>query len=254
MTPKQERHIVASVGTLLFMGFVLLLLFLLEITATKPQEEDYIEVVFEEDVEEIQEPEIPKVKPDPAPSQEKDPGAASPAPVTPTPPNNQPTQKTAEQIVSHEDNQTVINQRIADSIAEANRKAVEKAESIIPNFPPVVEDEGKGAASNHTLQDGKGTAPKGEGSDGVNKWSLAGRGLVGNLPKPKNSFNQEGTVVVQISVDERGNVIDAQEWKGGTISDKATIQLAIEAAKKAKFDAATVKKQVGTITYKFKFN
>lgn len=249
MTPKQERHIVASVGTLLFMGFVLLLLFLLEITATKPQEEDYIEVVFEEDVEEIQEPEIPQVKPDPASSQEKDPGAAS---STQSQPNNQPTKTSTEQIVSDEEFMAIRQQHIKDSIDEANRQAKEKADSLIGGLAFGATEE-NGAAANTTKDKGTGTSYKGSGSEGDNKWSLAGRGLVGSLPKPKNSFNQDGTVVVRIWVDASGVVTDA-EVVGGTISDKATTNLAIEAAKKAKFTADKNLKQTGTITYKFKFN
>ncbi|MBR6117494.1 MAG: TonB family protein [Paludibacteraceae bacterium] len=248
MTPKQERHIIASIGTVLFMGLVMLLLWLLKITVNKPMEQDYIEVTLAEDIE-VPEPVIPKVKPDPAPSQEKDPGAASPAKSEPT---NQPTQQSTEQIVSEEELLAIRQQHIKDSIAEANRQAKKKADDLIGGiaFGPVEEE---GAAANKTQDGGKGTSYRGSGSDGENKWTLDGRGLVGRLPKPANSFNQEGTVVVKISVDKDGNVIDA-EVSGGNISDKATTDLALEAAKRAKFTSATSIKQTGTITYKFKFN
>ena len=93
--------------------------------------------------------------------------------------------------------------------------------------------------------------PVGTGSVGGNCWNLAGRNLKA-LPKPSNNFNQAGKVVVEIRVNAGGNVISAKQI-GGTISDKQTIQLALDAAKKAKFTEGE-HDQIGTITYTFKFN
>lgn len=93
--------------------------------------------------------------------------------------------------------------------------------------------------------------PVGTGSVGGNCWNLAGRNLKA-LPKPSNNFNQAGKVVVEIRVNAGGNVISAKQI-GGTISDKQTIQLALDAAKKAKFTEGN-SEQIGTITYTFKFN
>ena len=50
-----------------------------------------------------------------------------------------------------------------------------------------------------------------------------------------------------------GQVVDARETTGTNISDKQTIQLALDAAKKAKFTEGD-HDQIGTITYNFKFN
>ena len=63
---------------------------------------------------------------------------------------------------------------------------------------------------------------------------------------------QEGKVIVEIRVNAAGTVVSAKH-KGGTISDRATIQLAIDAALKAKFTEGD-HDQIGTITYNFKFN
>lgn len=249
MTPKQERHMIASIGTILFMGLVFLLLWLLKLTTVKPQEQDYVEVTLAEELEEIPEPIIPKVKPEPAPSREKDPGAASSAQSQP---NNQPTQQSTEQVVSEEELLAIRQQHIADSIAEANRQAKKKADDLIGGITFGATEE-YGAAANTTKDKGTGTSVKGEGKEGDNKWSLAGRGLVGTLPKPANTFNQEGELVVKIWVDDDGNVTDV-EIQGGNISDAATRKLAMDAAKKAKFTKDKNIKQVGTITYKFKFN
>ncbi len=246
MTRKQERNIIASIGTVVFMGLVLVLLLFLSLTVHQPEQPDYVEVVMEEPE---QEPEVPKPQPKTPVRPGADPGAASPAQSEPTP---QPTQQSAEQIVSEEELLAIRQQAIADSIAEANRQAKKKAENVIGglNFGVVEEN---GVAETKTDQGGRGSAHKGEGSDGENKWSLKGRGLVGSLPRPANTFNQAGKVVVQISVDAAGKVTEAVVV-GGDISDKATIQLAVDAAKKAKFTSDKNIKQVGTITYTFKFN
>lgn len=245
MTKKQERKIVACCGTILFMGAVVALLWWVRLTAYQPEEPDYVEVVLSEP--ETPEPEIPRVKPEPV-SSRRDPGSASPAQSKP---NNQPTQNSAEQVVSEEDRLLAIQQAKADSIAEANRQAKKKAEELIGGFT-FTNTPDNGSAANMSDPNGRGTTHKGEGTDGDSKWSLAGRGLVGKLPKPANTFNQEGRVLVEIRVNAAGQVISATH-KGGTISDKATIQLALEAARKAKFTQGD-HDQIGTITYNFKFN
>ena len=83
-------------------------------------------------------------------------------------------------------------------------------------------------------------------------WSLAGRSIVGTLPMPSNNFNQEGSVIVEIRVNAAGKVVEAIH-KGGTVSDAQTIQLALDAAKKAKFSKGD-SDVIGTITYRFKLN
>ena len=72
------------------------------------------------------------------------------------------------------------------------------------------------------------------------------------MPQPANTFNQEGRVIIEIRVNAAGNVISAT-IKGGNISDKQTQQLALDAARKAKFTEGD-HDQIGTITYNFKFN
>ena len=94
--------------------------------------------------------------------------------------------------------------------------------------------------------------PVGHGTGGGNNWSLSGRGLKGTLPQPANTFRQEGKVVVQICVNTIGKVISAAII-GGDISDKQTQQLALDAAKKARFTEGD-SDVIGTITYIFKLN
>lgn len=100
--------------------------------------------------------------------------------------------------------------------------------------------------------DGLKGNPAGHGSSAGNSWSLSGRGIKGSLPQTSNKFNQEGHVIVEVRVNAKGDVISAVH-KGGTISDKKTIKLALDAARKAKFTEGD-NDQIGTITYNFKFN
>lgn len=112
-----------------------------------------------------------------------------------------------------------------------------------------------GGSGGTGIGDGKGAGvkgnPAGHGTSGGNGWSLKGRGLVA-LPKPNNEFKQEGQVIVQIRVNAAGQVTQVSV-SGGNVSDKATIQIALDAARKAKFTAGDGD-QIGTITYNFKFN
>ena len=85
-----------------------------------------------------------------------------------------------------------------------------------------------------------------------NAWGLSGRSLVGTLPQPSNNFKQEGKVVVQIRVNAAGDVVEATVT-GGNIDDRQTQQIALDAAKKAKFTKGD-HDQIGTITYIFKLN
>ena len=93
---------------------------------------------------------------------------------------------------------------------------------------------------------------KGYGESNGAQWTLYGRN-VKRLPKPSDNFTQDGEVVVQIWVDPSGNVTNATIHEGTTISDRHTQQLALTAARQAKFTEGKTP-QIGTIKYKFKLN
>ena len=96
----------------------------------------------------------------------------------------------------------------------------------------------------------------GEGGDsGGNGFSLSGRSLQGGrLPKPDWNSQEQGKVVVKITVDKEGNVIDAvYEGKGSTTLNTNLVNAALKAAKQAKFNRKPdAPMQQGTITYVFK--
>lgn len=93
----------------------------------------------------------------------------------------------------------------------------------------------------------------GRGVTGGNSWTLSGRAIKGTLPQPSNNFKQEGKVVVQIRVNASGRVVEAKSVTGTSVTDRQTIQLALDAAKKAKFTEGD-SDVIGTITYIFKLN
>ena len=83
---------------------------------------------------------------------------------------------------------------------------------------------------------------------------LQGRGLVGALPQPVYpSGNKGGKVVIRVTVNKNGVVTEAAyEPKGSTTSDKALIDAAIDAARKARFTESKAFVQGGKITYLFR--
>ncbi len=103
--------------------------------------------------------------------------------------------------------------------------------------------------SNNYGQGGSGNGNQGSGVS----FSLSGR-TASSLPKPRYPGDDEGVVVVQITVDKFGNVTAAEPGtRGTTIMNKRFWEEARQAALKAKFnsDNSAAAYQQGTITYRF---
>ena len=104
-----------------------------------------------------------------------------------------------------------------------------------------------GSVNSNVRGDGSGIGDKGI------SYELQGRGYQ-ELPPPKYDYQGEGRVVVEVSVDREGKVIQAiPGTKGSTTLDDYLLKVAKEAALKARFvskpDAPVIQK--GTITYNF---
>jgi len=104
-----------------------------------------------------------------------------------------------------------------------------------------------GSVDSKVRGDGSGLGDKGISYD------LAGRGFQ-KLPSPKYDYQGEGRVVVEVSVDRQGKVVQATPGtKGSTTLDEYLLKVAKEAALEAQFesnpDAPVIQK--GTITYNF---
>lgn len=241
MKQEEKSNIIAAVGTVVVLGLVWVLLWFLYV-AVPPQEQDEgIEVLF---VEEEAEPEPP------VPVQASSAAESAPALVEASP-KEVSNQTKVEPLLTQEDEAAL---QIAKAEKEKERKqteAIAKAQQFGSLFGNTNSDEvDNGTGGKGTVAKGN---PLGHGSVGGNDWSLNGRHLVGALPKPADTFNQEGKVVVWITVNKDGNVVSARAGKGTTISDEATCQLAVKAALKAKFDMVDhPNAAMGTITYYFK--
>ena len=254
MTKKQQRHIIASVGTVLFLLLVFLILWFCYLTAVAPEQEDGVEVEFAE-IEELDEPEEPSLSAYAEEPSEAAPAApASPAPEIATDPKPA---SPPEHIVSEEETLALERARKEKEEREAAERARKKKEAeAIAKAQQMGnlfgKTNGTSVGGGDTQGEGQKGNPVGHGSSGSGSWSLAGRGIKGNLPQPSKDFKQEGKVVVQIRVNAAGQVINAT-ITGGDVSDKTTQQLALDAAKRAKFTEGD-HDQIGTITYIFKLN
>ena len=101
----------------------------------------------------------------------------------------------------------------------------------------------------------EGTSPTGGRGPGFGDgWSLVGRTLLKGST-PRNTFTEEGKVVVSIKVNRQGKVIQAMPGaQGSNTVDKRLLQLAKEAALKYKFSANPngPAEQMGRIEFIFK--
>lgn len=272
MTKKQKRHTIASIGTVLFMILLFLLLWLIKLTAFKPEEEEGVEVAFGEVADAggymaEQSEAVPMPAPVPAAPQ----SASSPSD------NDLMTQEDEESLAlrreqekkererkeaeaaekqrQREEQARLEEERKAREAAEAAQRAKE-AEAIAKanQFGSLFGQTGNTQGSGSSQGSGQRGNPAGHGSSGGHDWSLNGRDIKGEVPQPIGNFKEDGRVVVQIRVNARGDVVSAK-WtdKGTQNANKEMIKMAEDAARKAKFTEGE-HDQIGTITYIFKLN
>ncbi|MDB8954279.1 energy transducer TonB family protein, partial [Parabacteroides merdae] len=93
-----------------------------------------------------------------------------------------------------------------------------------------------------------------EGVGGYGSFNLNGRSIgAGGLPRPAYTIQEEGRIVINITVDPKGNVIFAEIGKGTNIDNGSMRKSALDAAKRAKFNSISgANNQSGTITYLYK--
>jgi len=244
---ENKSNTIAAVGTALFMTGVFLLLWLLYLNAPRQEEDEGLMVSFGEVMEEGGGLPTEEVY---APTQVVE--AAAPE-VAKAEPLLTQEDESAMQAAKQEQERKAAE---AAKKAEQERKqqeAIAKAQQMGALFGNTNSAEGANGQPGDNGRAKNGN-PLGHGSAGGNDWSLNGRYLVGSLPQPAATFNQEGKVVVFITVNKEGRVVSARAGQGTTISDEATRQLAVKAAMKAQFNMVDHPNAVmGTITYYFKF-
>ena len=276
MTKQTQSHIIALVGTIISMCLVFLLLWWLQVKAPVQMEDEGIVVAFGDSEDGGG---MPDVRPLDAITQVEQ----IPAPAAPSRPSNndlivqedeeslalaKQTEEEAKRKAQEEE--LIRKRREEEARAEAERiakekalaeqrakeqEAINKANQLAALFGQAGTAEGANAdnASDSNTAGTKGNpVGKGMGITNGTQWSLYGRN-VKRLPKPSEDFAQAGLVVVQIMVDAAGNVTNATVTEGTTISDRATQQLALQAARQAKFTEGDTP-QIGKITYTFKLN
>jgi outer membrane biosynthesis protein TonB len=112
---------------------------------------------------------------------------------------------------------------------------------------------GIGTGSGYGSGSGGGS---GSGSGGGSGYSLGNRKAV-SKPAPKYTCNEQGKVVVEVSVDRNGRTISAIAGiKGTTNTARCLLDQARTAAMNTKWDASSdaPEKQVGKIIYNFNLN
>lgn len=175
----------------------------------------------------------------PAPPQQPAPKApeATPTPrPTPTPARATPTKEKPKSV-----------QKPA---APSERDVDNKVSGLFDRKKPTGSESGTGKSDA-----GSGVADKGKAGSSAG-WSLDGRSIVGNGGRPVMPTRVpdiRGTVVVEITVNSAGQVIDAKvRLRGTNVVDSALREAAVRAARKTRFNAlGGVPDQKGTITYHF---
>lgn len=112
----------------------------------------------------------------------------------------------------------------------------------------------KGSGGSTGVGEGSGKGSGGEGGGSGVAFSLAGRGSK-SLPGPTATSPENGNIVVEIRVDQEGNVVFAKAGvRGTTLWDTNLWRRCEQAAKKSKFTAKpdAPELQKGKITYIFR--
>ena len=274
----KKNKVTGWVSTIVLHGVLLLLLWLVAISQPKVQEEGGVPVMLGNmemaqgnadpytltDVDILDEPQLPTEQsvPEPVPAppvkeemitQEDEPTVAVPKKETPKTEPVKPKEKTE-----------------AEKRAEAERLAAEKKAAEERAAAEAAAKRIAGAFGKGTQMGNKGTADSGQGLQGsptgnaaegqstgvggYGTFDLNGRSLgPGGLPRPVYNVQEEGRVVVTITVNPAGQVVHTNINKRTNTANASLRKAAEDAARKARFNAVGgVNNQTGTITYYFK--
>ena len=254
MTKNQIQGIAV---TLVVHLLVVLLLLMVRLSAPVPEEESGIPVMLgnallaQGHTESYQYTEVSSVKSD--------------VPNVNNAPLTQPQPQVDEPLITQPDEPTVdmptAEEIEAQKRAEAERQAAERAaQQMASAFGKGFEMGSKGEATEQPEEGTQGTetgvaeAEKAVGIGVQGTFDLNGRSLSGEgLPRPINTVQAEGRVVVTITVNPAGEVIATSINLRTNTPDPQLRKAAEDAARRAKFNATDgIDNQTGTITYYFK--
>ena len=234
------------------------------------------------DVDVLDEPQMPAEAsvPEPVPetpsetemiTQEDEPSIAVPKKETPKPKTKTEIVKAKKEIVKADKEIAKAKEKSeAEKRAEAERLAAEKKAAEERAAAEAAAKRIAGAFGKGTQMGSKGTSNSGQGIQGsptgnsadgktsgvggYGTFDLNGRSLgPGGLPRPVYNVQEEGRVVVTITVNPAGQVIQTSINKRTNTANAALRKAAEDAARKARFNVVDgVNNQTGTITYYFK--
>ena len=245
MSKEKKDRTIAAVGTILVHALALLVLFLMAFRTPLPLPgEEGVEVdlgMYNQGLGEVQpeKPAIPQQTP-PAKPQEKE-NVKSKDDVVTQDTEEAPSIKTEKKKEVKEEPQPVVNQKALFKGSNKPQEGGSQGETGRPG------DQGNpNGLAGVKKYDGQGGQGNGAGYD------LGGRGAK-TLQRPSKDFPEEGHIVVEIWVDQDGNVVRASIAKGTDITNSEMRNMALDAAKRSKFiaDPNAPEEQKGTITYTF---
>ncbi|MCH7658572.1 MAG: energy transducer TonB [Bacteroidetes bacterium] len=150
------------------------------------------------------------------------------------------------------DRERLEEQKLTQEITDRIRNALNKADNTATSEGETTGQGNQGSESGSVDTDNHSPGLSGPGDKGIS-YSLEGR-TPQSLPKPEYNYQVEGKVVVEVTVDRKGNVTKATAGvKGSTTLDEYLLREAEKAALSAKFDRKPNAPafQKGTITYYF---
>lgn len=283
----KKNKVTGWLGTIVLHAVLLVLLFLISISKPKAQEEGGVPVMLGNmevaqgsadpytltDVDILNEPQqstdVSIPEPVPTPPVESEMIVQEDEPTVAVPKKENPKTASKKEVIKKE----VVEPKEkteAEKRAEAERLAAEKKAAEEKAAAELAAQRIAGAFGKGTQMGSKGTGEKGTGfqgsstgnssngqitgAGGYGSWDLNGRSLgPEGLPRPVYNVQEEGRVVVTITVNPAGQVIHTSINKRTNTASAALRKAAEDAAHKARFNAVSgVNNQTGTITYYFK--
>ena len=283
----KKNKVTGWLGTIVLHAVLLVLLFLISISKPKAQEEGGVPVMLGNmevaqgsadpytltDVDILNEPQqstdVSIPEPVPTPPVESEMIVQEDEPTVAVPKKENPKTASKKEVIKKE----VVKPKEkteAEKRAEAERLAAEKKAAEEKAAAELAAQRIAGAFGKGTQMGSKGTGEKGTGfqgsstgnssngqitgAGGYGSWDLNGRSLgPEGLPRPVYNVQEEGRVVVTITVNPAGQVIHTSINKRTNTASAALRKAAEDAAHKARFNAVSgVNDQTGTITYYFK--
>lgn len=278
----KKNKITGLVGTIVLHVILLVLLWLITISLPQVQEEGGVPVMLGNaefsqgnadpytltDVDILNEPEAPApdaTEPEAVPTpQVKEEIITQDEEETVAVPKKEPKKETPRKEEVKPKEKTEAEKRAeAEKAAAAKKAAAEKvaaeaaARKIAGAFGKGTRMGNKGTGTSGSGLEGSPTGNAAEGKSsgvgGYGTFDLNGRSLGGSLPMPVYNVQDEGRVVVTITVNPAGQVISTSINKRTNTVNASLRKAAEEAARKARFNSVDgVNNQTGTITYYFK--